>query len=192
MREVNSFLGIVVKCISLKINGHPRVIIEKQHKTHHELASSWLPGAVEEVPLAAGRDAEVGLGRSLLLSRLWKKFCNTSCCVCPPAAVGLGEVPNGGDEGCLGEVCVPNVVGLPVAVRPVSLLAVAASGILELDGPLPLLLPISISDNAFTTFGRLKLLLPSGPTTPAAAPSSSAGLRKAPRGSRSAFLRFSS
>lgn len=50
--------------------------------------------------------------------------------------------------------------------------------------------PASISVNARSTFGKLKLLLPIGPTTPALA--FSVGLRKAPRGSRSGFFEFSS
>jgi hypothetical protein len=51
-------------------------------------------------------------------------------------------------------------------------------------------IPASISLRARSTVGRLKLLLPSGPTIPAAAVS--VGFRKAPRGSRSGFLAFSS
>lgn len=50
--------------------------------------------------------------------------------------------------------------------------------------------PLSMSVNAFSTFGRLKLLLPMGPTMPAAA--FSVGFLNAPRGSRSARLEFSS
>lgn len=48
----------------------------------------------------------------------------------------------------------------------------------------------SISVNARSTFGRLKLLLPMGPTMPAEAVSF--GLRNAPRGSRFGFFAFSS
>lgn len=48
----------------------------------------------------------------------------------------------------------------------------------------------SISVNARSTFGRLKLLLPMGPTMPAEAVS--LGLRNAPRGSRLGFFAFSS
>lgn len=48
----------------------------------------------------------------------------------------------------------------------------------------------SISVSARSTFGRLKLLLPIGPTIPADVVSF--GLRNAPRGSRFGFFAFSS
>ena len=50
--------------------------------------------------------------------------------------------------------------------------------------------PASISVSARSTLGRLKLLLPMGPTIPADAVS--LGLRNAPRGSRFGFFAFSS
>jgi hypothetical protein len=74
--------------------------------------------------------------------------------------------------------------------RPVARLRAASPLTLEASVLLPS--PTSISESARSTVGKLKLLLPNGPTIPAAAPVKSAGLRKAPRGSRSGFFAFSS
>ena len=152
------------------------------------------------LPLTLGRLAAAALapGRSFELSRLWKKLCSNSCCVCPPF-VGLGvPVAGAGDVGVRPAPCVgdnpevPSVerpVGLPgAAVRPAGARRGAPS--VEIGGGPPI--PVSISDKARTTFGRSKLLLPRGPTIPAEAPAISAGFRKGPRGSRSDFLEFSS
>jgi hypothetical protein len=115
------------------------------------------PGLTAEVP---------GLtppARSLVLSKLLKKFCNTSCCVCP---VGLGTLPMIGDVGAPARLPMPNV--WPE-------------------------LPPSISASARSTVGSEKEEEPSGPTRPAAGGADgSTGLRKMPRGSRSARRAFSS
>ncbi len=96
-------------------------------------------------------EAEPGLTpRSLVFNKLLKKFCNTSCCVCP---VGLGAPP----------------------AR-------------LLPPPLP-----SISASARSTVGSEKVDEPNGPTRPAVGRAEvSTGLRKIPRGSRSARRAFSS
>ena len=80
--------------------------------------------------------------------------------------------------------------GRPVApVLPVALLVVVVPSIAVVDAtPIPL----SISLRARSTLGKLKLLLPKGPTMPAEAPANSAGFRNAPRGSLSGFFEFSS
>lgn len=131
---------------------------------------------------------------SLELRRLWKKFCRTSCWVCP--LVGLGVVESVGDETGErpGAPPAPGTLRLPAAGRPDERPAPLRDG-----SPLTLapsadeverLSPLSISVNAFSTFGRLKLLLPMGPTIPAV--EFSVGFLKAPLGSRSALLEFSS
>jgi len=139
---------------------------------------------------------------SFVRSKLWKKFCKTSCCVCPPAP-GLGAPGPVGvtgeraDEILVGDDEVPNADradGRPVEVvvaigLAASLRAAAAVSPKPVDVP-PI--PVSISLNALSTFGRLKLLLPRGPTIPAAAPAKSCGFLKAPRGSLSDFFEFSS
>ena len=103
--------------------------------------------------------------RSLVLvfSRLLKKFCNTSCCVCP---VGLGALPTIGDVGAPARLPGPSVVPE---------------------------LPPSISARARSTVGSEKEDDPNGPTRPAAGGAEvSTGLRNMPRGSRSARRAFSS
>ena len=114
------------------------------------------PGLTAEVP---------GLTppRSLVFSRLLKKFCNTSCCVCP---VGLGALPMIGDVGAPARLPTPSVVPE---------------------------LPPSISARARSTVGSEKEDDPNGPTRPAAGGAEgSTGLRNMPRGSRSARRAFSS
>lgn len=113
------------------------------------------PGLTAEVP---------GLTpRSLVFSRLLKKFCNTSCCVCP---VGLGALPAIGDVGAPARLPTPSVVPE---------------------------LPPSISARARSTVGSEKEDDPNGPTRPAAGGAvASTGLRNMPRGSRSARRAFSS
>lgn len=151
-------------------------------KENYEPPSSGISDVVV-VPFVLGAPlvaAAAAFGRSLLLNRLWKKFCNTSCCVCPPEfgdpGIGFGD----GDAlptWLVGDVELVSAAGRPAPeARPAAL-------------PDP---ATSISDNANWTVGRLKLLGPNGPTIPAAAPSRSAGFRNAPRGSRSGFLEFSS
>ena len=129
------------------------------------------------LPAAAPEDFE--------LSKLWKNVCKISCCV-GPASVGV--------DGIVGEdACDRAFVLGPCAARPVAdglVLARLASfraASAPADAPPT---PLSISVSARSTLGRLKLLLPIGPTTPAAA--FSTGVLKAPRGSRSVFLAFSS
>jgi hypothetical protein len=165
-------------CISCKYPNHPA-------------PSSVLPLAFGVVVLFAA--AETAPARSFEVSKLWKKFCKTSCCVCP--LVGLGEAA-GSTVGDVGgrprsgpAVLEDNVEGRGrVEARPATLRA--ASPLTLDDNAFPV--PTSISERARSTCGRLKLLLPSGPTTPAAAPVRSAGFLKAPRGSRSGFFAFSS
>lgn len=124
------------------------------------------------------------------LNKLWKKFCSTSCCVCPPVELGDGLK--------VGDVVRPEVdaPAPPTAdnpdvgrVPPLDRRRAASPFTLAFNA-LPPPKPVSISASAFSTFGRLKLLLPRGPTIPAVAVS--AGLRNAPRGSRSGFFEFSS
>ena len=79
----------------------------------------------------------------------------------------------------------PTVRPAAVPVLPASLLVVVPSIAVVDAAPIPL----SISLKARSTFGRLKLLLPKGPTIPA---ETSAGFRNAPRGSLSGFFEFSS
>ena len=88
-----------------------------------------------------------------------------------PTLVGEDEVPNGDS---------PAAPALPPS------LLVAPSIRDVFAGPIPL----SISLKARSTLGRLKLLLPKGPTIPAAA--KSVGFRNAPRGSLSDFFEDSS
>lgn len=144
-------------------------------------------GGFEAAPLLRVPRLEDVLGRSLLLSKLWKKFCSTSCCVWPGggllAPTGDAVWRPGGDA-----VLEPSGDGRPVA--PVRLAKRRAA--VESAAPVGPPESNSISDNARSTVGRLKLLLPNGPTIPAAAFSRSAGLRNAPLGSRSGFLEFSS
>ena len=90
-----------------------------------------------------------------------------------PTLVGEDEVPNGDS---------PAVPALPPSLLVVPSIADV------LAGPIPL----SISLKARSTLGRLKLLLPKGPTIPAAAPAKSVGFRNAPRGSLSDFFEYSS
>lgn len=66
---------------------------------------------------------------SFELSRLWKKFCRTSCCVCP---VGLG-LGIGGDEA----LPRPEVV-VPVVNEPT--VRVLLDNFLDISGPLTLAL----------------------------------------------------
>lgn len=128
---------------------------------------------------------------SFELSKLWKKFWSTSCWVWPP--VGLGDPTMG--AGDVGERTL--VEAVPTGARPggrpldaAGLRVDLRAGSVAAAGPPPM--PTSISVRARSTLGKLKLLLPSGPTIPAAAAVRSAGLRKAPRGSRSGFFAFSS
>ena len=120
------------------------------------------PGAA-----APGLTADVpGLAaRSLGFSKLLKKFCSTSCCV------GLGALPRIGDVGAPARLPRPK---LPrVALVPP--------------------LPPSISARARSTVGREKDEEPNGPTRPAGGGAdASVGVRKIPRGSRSARRAFSS
>lgn len=127
-----------------------------------------------------------------------KKFCNTSCCVFPPA-VGLALSA----VGEIADVGLPRWVLLVTGAPP----AVDREGLVRLDGlrsvalaltlaprltpelaPPPM--PASISVSARSTAGKLKLLLPSGPTIPAAA--FSVGDLKAFLGSWFVFFEFSS
>ena len=135
--------------------------------------------------------AVVPVALSFELNKLWKKFCRTSCCVWPPG-VGLGDEDNVGDDTCDLD---------PGAPTPGTDKLDAGRVVLRLSGFLvsaPALIPSgagpptapSISVRARSTFGRLKLLLPMGPTIPADAVS--LGLRNAPRGSRFGFFAFSS
>ena len=137
---------------------------------------------------------------SFVRSKLWKKFCKTSCCVCPPAP-GLGapetlgvtgervaEIPVGEEEVPSADRADGRPVEVLVEIGLAANLRVATSP-KPVDVP-PM--PVSISLNAFSTFGRLKLLLPKGPTIPAVAPATSCGFLKAPRGSLSDFFEFSS
>ena len=89
-----------------------------------------------------------------------------------PTLVGEDEIPNGDS---------PVVPALPPSLLVPSIADVFAVPI-----------PLSISLKARSTLGRLKLLLPKGPTIPADAPAYSAGFRNAPRGSLSDFFEFSS
>ena len=136
---------------------------------------------------------ETAPARSFEVSKLWKKFCKTSCCVCPLAGLGEAVGKTVGDVGGRprsGPAVLPdNAEGRGrVGARPATLRA--GSPLTLDDNAFPV--PISISERARSTCGRLKLLLPSGPTTPAAALVRSAGFLKAPRGSRSGFFAFSS
>jgi hypothetical protein len=131
------------------------------------------------------------LARSFELSKLWKKFWRTSCCVCPDVGLGLPAEDNVGDVPARPAPWFPTDTVAPRAAsvddggRPVARLLASALPV----GPTP----TSISERARSTAGRLKLLLPSGPTIPAAAvPAISDGFLNAPRGSRSGFLAFSS
>ena len=140
-------------------------------------------------PLAA---AGLAPPLSFVLSKLKKKFCNTSCCVCP--AGGLPDLPVVGDVGTL-PVADPaptdvNPGGRPLWAPVVLPVLRTASGVAPMPPGPPI--PISISVKARSTFGIVKLLLPRGPTMPAAALVKSAGFRKAPRGSLSGFFAFSS
>ena len=113
--------------------------------------------------------------RSFVLSRLWKKFWSTSCWVCP---VPPGLVADAGPEGDTGdrapEIMVGDVdepmfdrpgrpdveAGLPLGSLP------PGAAIALADPPMP----DSISLSARSTFGKLNVLLPMGPTTPAVGP----------------------
>ena len=169
----------------------------KRTTTHNQFASSVPPGLPFDFgnvgpPAPAARDAAaLAPARSLELNKLWKKFCNTSCCVCPP--VELCDALRVGDAGVRPVVDVPAPPGAdnPDVGRapPLDRRREASPFTLAFNAPLPPN-PVSISASAFSTFGRLKLLLPSGPTIPAVAVS--VGLRNAPRGSRSGFFEFSS
>ena len=153
---------------------------------------------------------------SFVLNKLWKKFCKTSCWLCPPPPPGLGATPLDEDEGETGERA--EFVGVddappkgdkpawrtvgpaPDAVLPVRPGASRVETPRPPPPPPPLSppspegppTPDSISLSARSTFGRLKLLLPKGPTMPAEAPAKSWGFLNAPRGSLSDFLAFSS
>lgn len=144
-----------------------------------------------EVLLAAREADEPPLFLSLELSKLWKKFCRTSCCVCPPAP-GLGDVDNVGDDACdrpLGAPA-PGTDSPPVGRFALRLRPLRASGPAEEPSDEGPPVPPSISVSARSTLGSVKLLLPIGPTTPAEG--FSVGFRKDARGSRSAFFEFSS
>jgi len=163
------------------------------NQLHYQLASSVPPGLPfdlgNEGAAAVARDAAaLAPARSLALNKLWKKLCNTSCCACPPDE--LGDELNVGDAGVrlVVEPAAPPTAGNPDVGRapPLDRRRVASPFTLAFSA----LVPPSISASAFSTFGRLKLLLPRGPTMPAVAVS--VGLRNAPRGSRSGFFEFSS
>jgi len=162
--------------------------IEVNHPSSVPLVFPFDLGAAVRPPATDGLPPPL----SFVLSKLKKKFCNTSCCVCP--AGGLADPPIVGDVGALPVVdAAPTAVnpggrplGAPVAL-PV-LRAVSAVAPIPPGPPIP----ISISVKARSTFGIVKLLLPRGPTIPAAALVRSAGFRNAPRGSLSGFFAFSS
>lgn len=147
------------------------------------------PGVADGLGVDA-RAEEVPLALSFELSKLWKKFCRTSCWVGPPF-VGLGDAAaRVGDATCdrepeeLAPSADSPADGRLVPLRLRALRESAEALMLSGDGP------ASISVSARSTLGKLKLLLLIGPTTPA--PAFSVGLRKAPRGSRSGFFEFSS
>jgi hypothetical protein len=158
---------------------------------HQPVPSSAVPFVFGGDVLVCAAAFALAPARSFELSKLWKKFCNTSCCVCPPAGFGEGTV---GDIGGLPR-CAPATAAGPLAVdsvedtglapresrRSAALVPLALAPRLAPAGPAPLPTPASISVSARSTFGRLKLLLPNGPTMPAAA--FSVGLRNALRGS---------
>jgi hypothetical protein len=137
--------------------------------------------------------AAPGATRSFEVNKLWKKFCRTSCCVCPLVGVGprddddagnavgdVGGSPSGGDVATADNIvggCLP--VALPDTLRVGSTPAIAPTPPAPAPPTTPLP-PPSISDKARSMLGRLKLLLHIGPTIPAAAPKS-IGLRNAPR-----------
>jgi hypothetical protein len=136
------------------------------------------------VPLVLDAAERVAVGlplpRSFELSKLWKKFCRTSCCDCPP--VGLGAIDD--SAGDVGWRPVPRSIVVPEGAReaaPAGRPDKRAAALLAASPPpvgLPLI-PTSMSVSARSTVGRLKLLLPNGPTIPAAAvPAISAGFRK--------------
>ena len=166
--------------------------LDLQYSNNQLVPSEPPPG----LPFAFGSDGEtreaaaLAPARSLELSRLWKKFCSTSCCVWPPVALcDELSVDDAGVRPLAGAPAPPTVLS-PDVGRPLPLdkRREASPFTLAFSPPPPT--PDSISASAFSTFGRLKLLLPSGPTMPAVAVS--AGLRNAPRGSRSGFFEFSS
>jgi hypothetical protein len=142
--------------------------------------STFAPAVASAVGFTCALDTAADApARSFDVRRLWKKLCNTSFLGCPPP----GEVGFGGAvvPGLELELADDPSGGRPaVVVRLRSGTGAATAG--------PLVAP-SISFNARSTVGRENELLPSGPTTPAAA---SPGVRNAPRGSRSDFFAFSS
>jgi hypothetical protein len=167
--------------------------IQTTYRGYHQL----VPSSLVPVPFVLGGEvlvcaAALAPARSLELSKLWKKFCKTSCCVCPPT--GLGEFAVGEIGGL--PRCVPLAAAGPPPVvnvdatglvpresrRSAAVVPVTLEPRFAPTAPAPPLTPASISVSARSTFGRLKLLLPNGPTMPAAAFSSN-GLRNALRGS---------
>lgn len=145
-------------------------------------------------PFALGPPERAGPGRSFVLSKLWKKSCRTSCWGRP--FVGLGVVAIVGDVPGARPVAPGEVIGTerPDACgreeRP-EILRAGSPPVLELsEVDPPRLIPPSISESAFSTLGRLKLLVPIGPTIPIVG--FSVGFLKAPRGSLSVLLEFSS
>ena len=131
-----------------------------------------------------------------VLSKLWKKFCKTSCWDCPAPGLGLPVLVADGGTGERTPLPLASEDEVPNGTSPAGRLALPVSFLVAGDpsiavvGPAPI--PLSISLRARSTLGRLKLLLPKGPTIPAEAPAKSAGFRKAPRGSLSDFFEFSS
>ena len=184
---------------------------------YNQFPSSLLVAVPFVLVIAAGNAAALlfdafAAFRSFVLNKLWKKFCRTSCWLCPPPPPGLGATPLDEDEGEIGERAELEGVDVPKGDKPAGRTAGPAP-----DAVLPVLPgasrvedprppppppplspspegppPDSISLSARSTFGRLKLLLPKGPTMPAEAPAKSWGFLNAPRGSLSDFLAFSS
>ena len=103
---------------------------------------------------------------SFCTSKLWKKFCRTSCLT--GSVPGLGVEPIVGEPRPARVVALSGGTGIPEADdRGAGLLdnfraASFATPVVRGDGP------PSISVSARSTVGKLKLLLPIGPTTPAA------------------------
>ena len=133
----------------------------------------------------------------LLLIRSSKNFLSAWCCVWSSAEFGVVADKGAGEaEDVLRASIAAPAVGTESVEggcrAPVRLASFRAGSLpaLTLRGFGTVVAELSISVSARSTFGRLKLLLPMGPTIPADAVS--LGLRNAPRGSRFEFFAFSS